>query len=340
MFKISLNIIYTLIVFTGIKCITDNIIPPLTGELNPVGEMLVYFESQGDFANSDEAPALVNSDEIFANTGSYHLIDIRDSSDFTGGHIEGAVNINTSVLFNYMKNIDAGSYPKIVLISKNGHSSAYFTCLLRLAGFNNVYSMNYGMASWNMFFAGEWLDAIGDHPGIFSFTNEDFPRNNLSNLPEVIFENPQASIKEKIEERIKKIIEEGFNYTASLPSAFNNYLVCYGNDILYFARRTGTFPEMGHAAGTVLYLDSPFFEFRSVNYLQTLPVDKQIYIYDYNGQLSACITAYLNVLGYKTASILFGASKLFYSRMIEEEDLSPLAFSLADIKDYPYVSGK
>lgn len=330
-----------LFVFTLFNsCVEDNVAPPFTAELNPAAEMLVYFESQGDFVNSNLAPALIDAQEVNSNLSSYLIIDLRSNSDFQSGHIEGAVNILNDSLYNFMKSIDAGSYPKIILVSKNGQSSAYFTCLLRLAGYNNVYSMKYGMASWNQFFADEWLGALSDALNIESYTNDDFPRNDLTDLPPITFENPNASLPERINSRIEKIVNEGFYYSNSLPSENDHYIVCYGKMRLYYARKFIVLEGRGHPPGAILYMDSPDFELRSGKYLQSLPTDKPIYIYDYDGQLSACITAYLRVLGYDATSLLFGANQLFYSRMIDEPDLREYAFSSPMINNFPYVTGK
>lgn len=321
------------------SCVEDNVTPPFTGELNPAAEMLVYFESQRDFVNSNLAPALIDAQEVNSNLINYMIIDLRSNSDFQNGHIEGAVNILLDSLYNFMKSIDDGSNPKIVLVSKNGQSAAYFTCLLRLAGYSNVYSMKYGMASWNQFFADEWLGALSDAVNIASYTNDDFPRNDLTDLPQVIFENPGASLPDKVNSRIKKIINEGFYYSDNLPSENNNYIVCYGKMRLYYARRFVTFDGRGHPPGAIYYMDTPDYELRSGKYLQSLPTDQPICIYDYDGQLSACVTAYLRVLGYDVTSLLFGANQLFYSRMIDEPDLKEYAFSSVKINNFSYVIG-
>ena len=328
-------------VFTLLNsCVEDNVAPPFTGQLNPAAEMLVYFESQGDFVNSNQAPALIDAQEVNLNLTDYLIIDLRSNSDFQSGHIEGAVNILNDSLYNFMKSVDAGSYSKIILVSKNGQSSAYFTCLLRLAGYKNVYSMKYGMASWNQFFADEWLGALSDAVNIASYTNDDFPRNDLADLPSVTFENPGTSLPDRVNSRIKTIIEEGFYYSNNLPSENNNYIVCYGKLRLYYARRFVTLEGRGHPPGAISYLDSPDFELRSGKYLQSLPTNQPICIYDYDGQQSACLTAYLRVLGYNASSLLFGANQLFYSRMIDEPDLREYAFSSVKINNFPYVTGE
>jgi hypothetical protein len=73
--------------------------------------------------------------------------------------------------------------------------------------------------------------------------------------------------------------------------------------------------------------------------LQTLPNDRPILIYSGDGQLSACMTAYLTVLGYDAKTLLFGANQLFYFRLSTDPNLTQYAFSNADIMNYPYLTG-
>ena len=347
MFK-NFRKIFQLIILTGIflslsSCLEDNISPPLTGDLNPVAEMLYYFESLGDYANSDIAPALIEPEEVYNNLNNFLLIDIRPKSEFVIGHIENAVSVQTDTLFEFVEANFHSNYQKIVIISKNGHSSAYFTCLLRLAGYNKVYTMDYGMASWNEIFADEWLSQIGDYLAISSFTNDPFPKDDFTPLPDITFDKPDDPLYKRVKSRIIKVSAEGFklnlNYYQSLPNLNGKYPVCYGKTYLYNARRNYIFAEMGHPDNTRSYLDSPLYDFRSYRFLQTLPNTIEIVIYDYNGQLAACMTAYLRVLGYDVKMVLFGANQLFYSRMIDDPELNGFIFSTQKIRNFPYVSG-
>ena len=63
-------------------------------------------------------------------------------------------------------------------------------------------------------------------------------------------------------------------------------------------------------------------------------------MYDYSGQLSACMTAYLRVLGYDVKILLYGANQLFYSRLISDPELLGYAFTTDKIQNYPYVTGE
>ena len=47
------------------------------------------------------------------------------------------------------------------MVSDDGQISAYTTCLLRLMGYGNVYSMRWGMSAWNEKYAKEgWLSGV------------------------------------------------------------------------------------------------------------------------------------------------------------------------------------
>ena len=324
------------------SCIDDNVVPPLTGDLIPSAELLVYFENQGDFINSFNAPPLVDAEEVYQNMDSYPIIDIRPREDFLSGHIKGSLNITTDSLFNYFQNLEASLYKKIIIVSGSGQSSAYFACLLRLAGIDNVYSMNFGLASWNEIFANEWLEAIGDDPNVGTYTNDDFPKNDYTNLPDITFDNPDAQIEEKTKSRIKKIMSAGFvqdiNYVYDFPEIGSRYLVCYGLSRLYFSPIFGPLGGLGHRHQVVYYMSEPVFELRSVNYLQTLPTDRKILLYDETGQMGACMVAYLRVLGYDAESLLFGGNHLVYSRVKGDDQLKQFAFDISDIKNYPYIT--
>jgi rhodanese-related sulfurtransferase len=342
--KINLIIFSLGLIFIS-GCIEDDITPPLTGDLNSTAEMLVYLESLGDFPNSFEAPALIDADEVYLNLNSYLIVDIRPNTEFTSGHIENSINVSLDSLFNFIeKNFNSG-YQKIILVSKNGQSSAYFTCLLRLGGFNNVYTMSFGLASWNEVFADGWLGALGNDPEILYYNNEDNPKNDFASLPGVTFENPSASIKDRVNGRIKKLITLGFvedlNFKTFLNRFGSDYIVCYGStSLLYYARRIGPLAELGHHDRAVFYKADPLYELRSTESLQTLPNNNAIIIYDGTGELSACMAAYLRILGYDAKTLLFGANQLFYDRMIEDPELMNFVFSSSRIKNYPYVTGE
>lgn len=74
------------------------------------------------------------------------LLDVRETSEYEGGHIEGAVNAPLSSL-------DANElpYPKdesIYVICRSGNRSAQAANRLQEAGYTKVYDVSGGMMAW------------------------------------------------------------------------------------------------------------------------------------------------------------------------------------------------
>lgn len=74
------------------------------------------------------------------------LLDVRESFEYDGGHIEGAVNAPLSSL-------DANqlSYPKdepIYVICRSGNRSAQAASQLQDAGYTEIYDVSGGMMAW------------------------------------------------------------------------------------------------------------------------------------------------------------------------------------------------
>lgn len=340
----SIKIIFVCLSLICISCLEDNIEIINPPGLDNTAQILKYFESTGDFPNSIEAPGLVSAEELYIQLSNYIALDIRSVSEFILGHIEGSISVDTKNLYSIVDSLyKTQPNRKIILISKNGQASAYFTCLLRLAGFNNVYSLNFGLASWNIDFADEWLSALGNHPNIFKFDNVDYVKNQLTKLPFLEFPDSLFTIEKKAIYRVRKIVEKGFVEDITYKKTFvyaGYYTLCYGEGLLYYSPLNSVLSGLGHPYNTKLYRNSLVFDLRSSKYLQTLPADQQIIIYSGDGQLSACIAAYLNVLGYEALTVLFGANQIFYQRLFEEQDLRHYAFSESRIRNYPYATGK
>lgn len=323
------------------SCLDDNAVPVEDIVLDDTAEILRYLESIGDFPNTELAPALVTATELFNNISQYFILDIRTPQEFSSGHIELAINLTSSNLYEIVDSL-YNTHPnkKIVIVSQNGQASSYFACLLRLAGFENVYTLNFGMASWNMFFADEWFGALDSVDQ--SFTNIEYPKRPFTHLPKLELPPSLKTIQEKTIYTITEIIGKGFingiNYSENISTGIANthLLICYGEVRLYNEFAIG---GKGHPENTVWFKNATLFEFRSVNSLQTLPNDQPILIYSGDGQLSACMVAYLTVLGYNVKTLLFGANQLFYARLNSEPEITKYVFSVQDIMNYPYITG-
>lgn len=74
------------------------------------------------------------------------LLDVRESFEYDGGHIEGAVNAPLSSL-----DVNQLSYPKdepIYVICRSGNRSAQAASQLQDAGYTKIYDVSGGMMAW------------------------------------------------------------------------------------------------------------------------------------------------------------------------------------------------
>ena len=344
---LQLVIVSILILFIA-GCEKDKITSPFSVKTENNAKLLLFLEEEGDIINKIPLPVM-EAYEVFNNLSNCLVLDLRDNSDYLKGHIQGAKNILKDSLFTYV-NVNYAKFSKVVLISASGQSSAYYSALLHLAGFSNVYYMNYGMASWNAFFSSVWIDRIDTTwEGIFSSTIN--PKRDYSSLPAINLNSPAESMLDFVQKKIADLIKEGFDedydsfsskstiifgYWVNMKAQF--YTICIGPEMLYFSNpyTTNTY----HPVGAVFYKVPPYpSDFRSVSYLQTLPNNGSIAIYSGTGQESAFYVAYLRLLGYDAKSILFGMNTIDYDMLFHSPEISPFAFNASHIMNYPYFTG-
>lgn len=368
---------YILLIFLTSACLEDNPLPS-----SPVLEFSEYLLSY----STKTAPNffgdgfLIKVDDVYNNLEQFQVMDIRSSFEFNAGHIPGSINVQPNMLLDYLAN-NYDSSSGFVLVSKLGNASAYYCALLRLAGYENIYSLNYGLGYWNYVFAEEWLSAQDD-PYLarqLTSTNLQSPRK-IQPMPNIGQLNnsadPVTIAQSRVEllindgyESIEKIIQDAYNngdlpYTLS-PNAF---VIATGKPTIYewnlplliyeySGIRQYFFPANSRG------LHPPFCYFYNFEsgflpkYLgiQTLPANKNLFIYSYTGQRSSYISAYLNFLGYKTYSIRMGLygfqPSLFYyfyrpaidrygdEVTIQETARTEFAFNKDMIKNYPVETG-
>jgi rhodanese-related sulfurtransferase len=295
-------------------CLKDDINIPADIDFDSGVALLKYLEEQGDYINSLEAPSLIEAAEVYVNLSRYLIIDVRTNEEFINGHIQGARNVSNTELLDFLLTNNADSYQKVVLVSADGQESAFYTCLLRLYGFNNIFTLKFGMAYWNRKFSQIWLKKIKDSPDRINYT----------------FDNIEGFAKERIASFIARGFVDKMDNINEVEIGLTVYFICYSLRNLY---------DQGHPPNAVFYLESE--DLKSIKDLQTLPADREILIYDYNGQLSAAVTAYLQVLGYNAKSLLYGANQLIYGTMTSDLDRRTRDFTFLpeEINNFPYVTG-
>lgn len=278
--------------------------------------LVTYLESADsplmkDYVSTD-MPAIISATDVNSlnQTGQVYIVDIRAADAFAAGHIENAVNVAAGDVLTHLEATDLTPYEKVAIVCYSGQTAAWATCLCRLSGMANVYSMKFGMCAWNEATASGWQGAVKNTYAT-QFTSTATAKGAAGELPVLTtgFETEQ----EILDARIDAVFAEGFT-PAKISAAdvyanpTNYYIVNYWGVAHY--------TDPGHISGAMQY--EPKLSMQLAQDLKTLPTDKTIVVYCYTGQTSANLAAYLRVLGYDAKSLLYGANSMIYDVLVEK----------------------
>lgn len=268
-----------------------------------------YIESTSDYVNT-YAPAMIGADEVntLNNTGQVYIIDIRAADAYAAGHIKNAVHVAFGDLLTHIKSVDLTKYSKVAIVCYSGQTASYGTGLLRLLGYDQVYTLKFGMCSWNEATATGWKNGIKNDRAS-QFTAENTPKAAAGPMPTLT--TGKKTGKEILEARVNECLAEGFTTkvgAADVFGALSSYYI-----VNYWPAAQYSDPEVGHIPGATQY--TPKADLKLSSFLKTLPTDKKIAVYCYTGQTSAHVAAYLKVLGYDVYSILYGTNGMIYNKM-------------------------
>lgn len=300
--------------------------------LNEAQVLVEYLESVdsplGKYYVNNTMPAITSATDVktMMATNAVYIIDIRSETDFADGHIEGAHNVAAGNVLSHVEGINTEDYDKVVIVCYTGQTAAWATSILQLMGYGNVYSMKFGMCSWNAYFANSWNSNTSNMYAT-QFTSDATDKDAAGALPELStgMETGQAIL----ESRVSSVLAEGFGAAkVSAAEVFGNLENYY--IINYWPAAEYTDP--GHIPGAVQYTPKQSIALDAD--LKTIPADKTVVVYCYTGQNSANLTAYLRIIGYDARSLLFGTNGMIYNEMTTSK------WSTDAIMGYEYVSSK
>ena len=298
--------------------------------INEAKVLIEYLESVdsplGKYYVNSTMPAITSATDVktLMATNAVYIIDIRSSTDFADGHIEGAHNVAAGDVLSHVEGITTEDYDKVVIVCYTGQTAAWATSILQVMGYDNVYSMAFGMCSWNEHFASKWNSSTSN---LYAneFVSDATAKGEEGNLPELT--TGKETGQEILESQVTNVLSEGFGAAkvsaAEVFGALENYYI-----INYWPEAEYTDP--GHIPGAVQY--TPKSDIALDAALKTLPTDKPVVVYCYTGQNSANLTAYLRIIGYNAKSLLFGANGMIYNEMTKSK------WSTDAIMGYDYVS--
>lgn len=302
-------------------------------EEEPINEaevLIKYLESADsplgkDYVSTD-MPAIKSAEAVktMNTAGTAYIIDIRSADDFALGHINGAVNVSAGSVMTHLETADLTGKDDIIIVCYSGQTAAWVTGLLRFAGYDNAYSMLFGMCSWNADFAGSWNNNTSNMY-TSEFTSDATAKGEEGDLPSL--STGLETGEDILENRLAAVFAEGFGAakvtTAEVVGAPDSYYV-----VNYWGESDYT--TVGHLSGARQYTPKTSMSLDAD--LKTLPTDKTIAVYCWTGQTSANLAAYLRLVGYDAKSILFGVNGMIYN------SLEAHKWSEAAIMGYDYVT--
>ena len=286
-------------------------------KVNEAEVLVEYLESANsplmkDYMNT-ELPSIMSASEVYTlnTTGEIYIIDIRKEADFNLGHIKNANLVAVSDIFTHCESIDMASYTKVAVVCYSGQTAGFATSLLRLKGYDNVYSMKFGMASWHSDFAVSYKNTVSNGNAYATqFTSDATAKGPMGDLPTLSTGFDNGS--DILESRLNTVLEAGFDAVkisnqAVMDNKDSYYIVNYWPENHY------TTP--GHIPGAMQY--TPKESLKLAADLKTLPTDKTIVVYCYTGQTSAYLAAQLSVMGYDVKTLLYGCNGMIYDKMVD-----------------------
>lgn len=296
--------------------------------------ILEFFVQNGDYTNSPLAPAIVSAADVYNNRDkNIMVIDLRSIEQFDAGHIENAIHVDPANVYDYFNNtIDPPAFEQIVFVCAKGQVSSYITGIMRLLGYDNTYSLRFGISSWNKELAQSgWDKSVGSEmEGKLEFT--EVPKHEKTHLPKI--ETGGSSGLEIAKLRAQELLKmDQAAFLIGYQDILNNPGKYY--TISYFTEEE--YKNLGHLAGVPQY--TPRESLSEQTDLLTLPTDQPVAVYCNTGQQSATVVAYLRMLGYDAYSVKFGANSFMYDSMRKNAKLAGHYWSEIHQNNLPLVSG-
>ncbi len=335
--KLYLSILIIISFSVLVSCSNDSvsgkkkIIEEPAKDVNESELLIDFINKSGDFINTKKMPTIIKAVDVYDNLGKYLIIDIRNNDDYMDGHIDGAVNVTVKELINFMfSEANPGNYEKVIIAGYSGQTASYYTSLLHLLGYGNVYSLKWGMISWSKEISPNKWGANISNKYAGSLETKSYPKGGKASLP--ILNTGKTTGYGIMKARVNKVAEDGFKsgyikIDKLIKEQDKYYIVSYWPATVY---------GHGHLAGSINYL--PKESLAIDKSLATLPTDKPIVLYCYSGHHTAFVAAYLRVLGYDAYTLLYGTNSFMNGKM--KTGIGHAFDPNKEVNDYPLVPGE
>lgn len=248
-------------------------------------------------------------DSLTSTMPAYHVFDIRSSSDYAAGHIKNAINVALKDVVTTAANYND---KPICVVCVTGQTAGQAVMALRLSGFEDAVVLKWGMAGWNSNYKAPWIAKCGAETqangnialGSANWTTDAAPA--AGNFTEPVWTSTSTDGATILKERVQKILNDGF----SLATA-EDVLANPSSYVIHNYWPLTDYTSFGHFSGAY---NTPIISLAG-DLVKTFDASKENLIYCYTGQTSSFASFWMNVLGYKTKGIGFGANHLVYDQL-------------------------
>lgn len=248
-------------------------------------------------------------DSVNNTMPGYHVFDIRPATDYAAGHIKNAINV---VLKDVVTTAANYKDKPICVVCFTGQTAGQAVMALRLSGFPNAVVLKWGMAGWNSAFKGPWVSNSGHEVqangniavGNANWVTTAAPATGV--FAEPVWTSTSTDGAAILKERVQAVLDAGFTTATGadvLANPANFQIINYWSNADY--------TTFGHFSGAY---NVPVISLAG-DLVKAFDPSKDELVYCYTGQTSSIATFWLNVLGYKTKGIAFGANRLVYDQL-------------------------
>lgn len=249
-------------------------------------------------------------DDATSTIPGYTVYDIRPAADFAANHIKNAKNVVLKDVITTTESLGLAKDAKILVVCFTGQTAGQAVMALRLLGWKNAAVLKWGMAGWNATYQGPWVSnsgyvtpANGDLAvGSANWVTSAAPATG--SFAEPSFSSTYTDGAAILKERVQAVLNAGFSTAdgkAVLDAPASYTIVNYWS--------AADYTTLGHYAGA---FNIPTISLAG-DLIKGFDPSKENLVYCWTGQTSSVASFWLNVLGYKTKGIGFGANRMVYT---------------------------
>lgn len=262
------------------------------------------------FGATNTPPGIV--DDATSTIPGYTVYDIRSAADFATNRIKNAKNVVLKDVITTTETLALAKDAKILIVCYTGQTAGQACMALRLLGWKNTQVLKWGMAGWNATYQGPWVS----NSGFVTPANGDLAAGNANwvttaapatgSFSEPTLTSTSTDGAAILKERVQAVLNAGFSTAdgsavLAAPATFN--IVNYWS--------AADYTTLGHFSGAY---NVPVISLAG-DLNKAFDPSKEMLVYCWTGQTSSVATFWLNVLGYKTKGIGFGANRMIYSTL-------------------------